>query len=134
MRVDSGVEAGVEITPYYDALLAKIVIWGETRGEAIVRTRRALREYRVTGIKTNIPFHQAIMESHRFQAGQYDTMFVEERFPMDEEIPEGLSRVAAIAAMLVAHQRGQKTAQVVRGPTHEVSGWKVAGWRATMRG
>ena len=134
VRVDSGVEAGVEITPYYDALLAKIVIWGETRGEAIVRTRRALREYRVTGIKTNIPFHQAIMESHRFQAGQYDTMFVEERFPMDEEIPEGLSRVAAIAAMLVAHQRGQKTAQVVRGLTHEASGWKLAGWRATMRG
>jgi acetyl/propionyl-CoA carboxylase alpha subunit len=133
VRVDSGVDEGSEITPYYDSLLAKIVVWGETRGEAIVRMRRALREYRVIGIKTNIPFHQAIMESHRFHGGQFDTTFVEQRFSIDENISEELPRVAAIAATLVAHQRGQQAAQIVRGPTRDASNWKLAGRSQAVR-
>ena len=127
VRVDSGVDEGSEITPYYDSLLAKIIAWGESRPEAIVRMRRALREYRVIGIKTNIPFHQAILESHRFHGGQFDTTFVEQRFSIDENIPEELPRVAAIAATLVAHQRGQQAAQMVRGPSRDMSNWKLAG-------
>jgi len=133
VRVDSGVDEGSEITPYYDSLLAKIVVWGETRGEAIVRMRRALREYRVIGIKTNIPFHQAIMESHRFHGGQFDTTFVEQRFSIDENIAEELPRVAAIVATLVAHQRGQQAAQIVRGPTRDASNWKLAGRSRAIR-
>jgi acetyl-CoA carboxylase, biotin carboxylase subunit len=133
VRVDSGVDEGSEITPYYDSLLAKIVVWGETRGEAIVRMRRALREYRVIGIKTNIPFHQAIMESHRFHGGQFDTTFVEQRFSIDENISEELPRVAAIVATLVAHQRGQQAAQIVRGPTRDASNWKLAGRSRAVR-
>jgi acetyl-CoA carboxylase biotin carboxylase subunit len=133
VRVDSGVDEGSEITPYYDSLLAKIVVWGETRGEAIVRMRRALREYHVIGIKTNIPFHQAIMESHRFHGGQFDTTFVEQRFSIDENISEELPRVAAIVATLVAHQRGQQAAQIVRGPTRDASNWKLAGRSRAVR-
>ncbi len=133
VRVDSGVDEGSEITPYYDSLLAKIIVWGETRGEAIVRMRRALREYRVIGIKTNIPFHQAIMESHRFHGGQFDTTFVEQRFSIDENIPADLPRVAAIAATLVAHQRGQQAAQMMRGAPRDVSNWKLAGRSERMR-
>jgi acetyl-CoA carboxylase, biotin carboxylase subunit len=133
VRVDSGVDEGSEITPYYDSLLAKIVVWGETRGEAIVRMRRALQEYRVIGIKTNIPFHQAIMESHRFHGGQYDTTFVEQRFSIDENISEELPRVAAIVATLVAHQRGQQAAQIVRGPARDASNWKLAGRSHVVR-
>jgi acetyl-CoA carboxylase biotin carboxylase subunit len=133
VRVDSGVDTGSEVTPYYDSLLAKLIVWGETRGEAIVRTRRALREYRVLGIKTNIPFHQAIMESHRFHGGQFDTTFVEQRFSIDENIPEDLPRVAAIAATLVAHQRGQQAAQMVRGPSRDASNWKLAGRTERVR-
>jgi acetyl-CoA carboxylase biotin carboxylase subunit len=133
IRVDSGVDEGTPITPYYDSLLAKIIVWGETRGEAIVRMRRALREYRVVGIETNIPFHQAIMESHRFHGGQFDTTFVEQRFSIDEDIPEELPRVAAIAATLVAHHRGQQAAQIVRGATHGVSNWKQAGRQELIR-
>ena len=133
VRVDSGVDEGSEITPYYDSLLAKIVVWGETRGEAIVRMRSALREYLVIGIKTNIPFHQAIMESHRFHGGQFDTTFVEQRFSIDENISEELPRVAAIVATLVAHQRGQQAAQIVRGPTRDASNWKLAGRSQAVR-
>jgi acetyl-CoA carboxylase biotin carboxylase subunit len=127
VRVDSGIEEGSEITPYYDSLLTKLVVWGETRGEAIVRMRRALREYRVIGIKTNVPFHQAILESHRFHGGQFDTTFVEQRFSMDEDVPPELPRVAAIAATLAAHRRGQEATQIVHGPTRDTSNWKLAG-------
>jgi len=133
VRVDSGVDEGSEITPYYDSLLAKIVVWGESRGEAIVRMRSALREYLVISIKTNIPFHQAIMESHRFHGGQFDTTFVEQRFSIDENISEELPRVAAIVATLVAHQRGQQAAQIVRGPTRDASNWKLAGRSQAVR-
>jgi acetyl-CoA carboxylase biotin carboxylase subunit len=133
VRVDSGVDEGSEITPYYDSLLVKIVVWGETRGEAIVRMRRALREYRVIGIKTNIPFHQAIMESPRFHGAQYDTTFVEQRFSIDENISEELPRVAAIIATLVAHQHGQQAAQIVRGPARDASNWKLAGRSQAIR-
>jgi acetyl-CoA carboxylase biotin carboxylase subunit len=133
VRVDSGVDTGSEVTPYYDSLLAKLIVWGETRGEAIVRMRSALREYRMLGIRTNIPFHQAIMESHRFHGGQFDTTFVEQRFSIDENIPEELPRVAAIAATLVEHQRGQQAAQMVRGPSHDISNWKLAGRTERVR-
>jgi len=127
VRVDSGIDEGTQITPYYDSLMAKIIVWGETRAEAIVRMRRALREYRVIGIKTNVPFHQAILESHRFHGGQFDTTFVERRFSMDENIPPELPRVAAIVATLVAHQRGQQAMQIVHSPAREASNWKRAG-------
>ena len=72
VRVDTGVYPGFEITPYYDPMIAKLVVWGETRGQAILRMRRALEEYRIVGVRTNIPFHQTMMDSTRFMGGQYD--------------------------------------------------------------
>ncbi len=83
MRVDTGVYPGFEISPYYDSLISKLIVWGETRAEAILRMRRALEEYKIVGVRTNIPFHQTLMDSHRFMGGQYDTRFVEERFSME---------------------------------------------------
>ena len=62
VRVDTGVYSGFEVTPYYDSLISKLIVWGETRAEAILRMRRALEEYRIIGVKTNIPFHQALLE------------------------------------------------------------------------
>ncbi|MBN1450813.1 MAG: acetyl-CoA carboxylase biotin carboxylase subunit, partial [Anaerolineales bacterium] len=73
IRVDTGVYPGFEITPYYDPMIAKLIVWGETRAQAILRMRRALEEYRIVGVRTNIPFHQTMMDSTRFMAGQYDT-------------------------------------------------------------
>ena len=69
VRLESGIYAGFEVTPYYDSLLAKLVAWGETRAEAILRMRRALEEFRIGGIHTTIPFHQQVMDSTRFQGG-----------------------------------------------------------------
>ncbi len=80
VRVDTGVFPGFEITSYYDPMISKLICYGNTRGEAVLRMRRALEEYRIGGVKTNVPFHQHMMDSHRFLSGQFDTKFVEERF------------------------------------------------------
>jgi acetyl-CoA carboxylase biotin carboxylase subunit len=76
--------------------------------------RRALEEYRIMGIKTNIPFHQRILDSHRFMAGQFDTTFVEQRFSLGEDLPPDRARTAAIIATLVAHQESLKAGQLLR--------------------
>ncbi|HHH82264.1 MAG TPA: acetyl-CoA carboxylase biotin carboxylase subunit [Chloroflexi bacterium] len=136
VRVDTGVFAGLEITPYYDSLISKLICWGETRGEAILRMRRALEEYRILGVKTNIPFHQRIMDSHRFIAGQFDTRFVEERFAMDEANAEReqLTTIAAIMATLVAHRESQQAAEIIRPASRDTSNWKWVGrWERMQR-
>ena len=129
VRVDTGVYPGFEISRYYDSLISKVICWGETRGEAILRMRRALEEYRLLGVKTNIPFHQNIMDSHRFMAGNFDTRFVEERFSMEqaEEGKADESEIAAILATLVAHRVGRQQAQMVQRGARDTSNWKWVG-------
>jgi acetyl-CoA carboxylase biotin carboxylase subunit len=136
VRVDTGVYPGFQISPYYDSMISKLICWGETRGEAILRMRRALEEYRILGVKTNIPFHQNIMDSHRFMGGQYDTRFVEERFSMDkaEEGKPTRSDIAAIMASLVAHRLSQQASQIVRRGERDTSNWKWVGrWERMNR-
>ncbi|NOY98766.1 MAG: acetyl-CoA carboxylase biotin carboxylase subunit [Chloroflexi bacterium] len=136
VRVDTGVYPGFTITPYYDPMIAKLLVWGETRGQAILRMRRALEEYRIVGVRTNIPFHQTMMDSHRFMGGQYDTRFVEERFSMEaiEEGKEIHPDIAAIMATLVAHQQTQRAAHVVRRGERDTSNWKWVGrWERMHR-
>ena len=129
VRVDTGVYPGFEISRYYDSLISKLICWGETRGEAILRMRRALEEYRILGVKTNIPFHQTIMDSHRFIAGNFDTRFVEERFSMEamEEGKETHPEIAAIFATLVAHRQTQHAAQLIQRGERDTSNWKWVG-------
>ncbi len=135
VRVDSGVYPGFEITSFYDPLIAKLIVWGETRAQAILRMRRALEEYRIVGVRTNIPFHQTMMDSHRFMGGQYDTRFVEERFSMNRpEDGSNDSEIAAILATLVAHQQIERSAQIVRRGERDVSNWKWVGrWERMHR-
>ncbi len=136
IRVDTGIYSGFEITPYYDPLIAKLIVWGETRGQAILRMRRALEEYRIVGVHTNIPFHQIMMDSHRYIAGQYDTRFVEERFSM-QELEEGRQfypEIAAVFATLVAHQQTKRSAQIFRKNERDASNWKWVGrWERMHR-
>ena len=136
VRLDTGVYSGFNISPYYDSLIAKLVVSGESRGEALLRMRRALEEFKIIGIRTNIPFHQLMMDSTRFVAGQYDTRFVEERFSMQaaEEGKEDLSEIAAILATLVAHQQTQRAAQIIQRNERDTSNWKWVGrWERMQR-
>jgi acetyl-CoA carboxylase biotin carboxylase subunit len=133
VRVDSGVYPGYEVTPYYDPLISKLICYGETRGEAVLRMRRALEEYRIMGVKTNIPFHQHMMDSHRFLSGQFDTRFVEERFSMSEREAQD-SLEAAIVATLVAHRQGQQASQIVAPGERDTSNWKwLSRWERLHR-
>ncbi|MBC7878727.1 MAG: acetyl-CoA carboxylase biotin carboxylase subunit [Anaerolineales bacterium] len=136
VRVDTGVYPGFEITPFYDPMIAKLIVWGETRAQAILRMRRALEEYRIVGVRTNIPFHQTLMDSLRFMGGQFDTRFVEERFSMDDAVESRAANaeIAAILATLVAHQQSERTANVVRRNERDTSNWKWVGrWERMHR-
>ncbi|RKZ31441.1 acetyl-CoA carboxylase biotin carboxylase subunit [bacterium] len=77
IRVDTHVYAGYVIPPYYDSMIAKLIVWGENRSEALSRMRRALKEFIIDGVKTTIPFHQKVMEDSRFTSGDFDTSFLE---------------------------------------------------------
>jgi acetyl/propionyl-CoA carboxylase alpha subunit len=117
-------------------MIAKLIVWGETRAQAILRMRRALEEYRIVGVRTNIPFHQTLMDSHRFMGGQFDTRFVEERFSMDDALEpnEANSEIAAIIATLVSHNENERSAQMVRRNERDASNWKSVGrWERMHR-
>jgi acetyl-CoA carboxylase biotin carboxylase subunit len=132
VRVDSGVYPGYAVTPYYDSMIAKLITVGDTRNEALLRMRRALSEYVIMGVKTNIPFHINLMNSVSFIAGQFDTRFIEERFSMTTyETPPTSAEVetAAIAATLFAHRQRQLASQVVSPAKRDTSNWKwVSRW------
>jgi acetyl-CoA carboxylase biotin carboxylase subunit len=78
VRVDSGLYAGYRIPPYYDSMIAKLIVYGTTRQGALRRLRRALEEFAIEGIKTTIPLHQALLDDPEFQAGDYTIKWLEE--------------------------------------------------------
>jgi len=78
VRYDGYVYVGYEIPMHYDPLISKLIAWGKTRPEAIARMRRALYEYKITGVKTNIKFLERIMDIPDFVGGKYNTHFIEQ--------------------------------------------------------
>ena len=127
VRVDDGVYARYTIPPFYDPLIAKLIVWGRDRNEAIQRMRRALYEYVIVGIKTNIPFHKAVMENPRFVNGELETHFIERETtllndikaiiereePLDEKLAHvardkrRIAAVSAVAALTQMHSQGR---------------------------
>jgi acetyl-CoA carboxylase biotin carboxylase subunit len=134
IRVDTGVYSGFEISPYYDALISKLIVHEDTRENTIARMKRALEEYRVIGIRTNIPFHQALLENPDFLAGKFNTQFIQDgRLPSRPEDEEkNLPTIAALAAVLATHRRTQQTAVVMQRGKRDTSNWKWVGrWERT---
>jgi len=133
VRDDSGIQAGSTITPFYDPLLSKLIVWGETRPAAIERGQSALAEYRVRGIRNNLPFHRRVLAHPAFRAGDYDTGFIE-RYRADllatPAPPEELVEVAlAAAAIHAAREDGAGTARKLKTP-ETPSPWRTAlAWR-----
>jgi acetyl-CoA/propionyl-CoA carboxylase biotin carboxyl carrier protein len=84
VRVDSGVSAGSVISQYYDNLIAKLVVWGRDREEAISRGRTALNAFHVTGLATTIPAHLKILDTDEFSSGVYSTRFVEDQIDFSD--------------------------------------------------
>ena len=88
VRVDSWITPGTKISPYYDNLLAKLVVWGRDREEAIAKGRRALSEFVVTGVATTIPLHLAVLDHPDFLAGRHHTKWVENELILAPADPE----------------------------------------------
>jgi acetyl-CoA carboxylase biotin carboxylase subunit len=77
VRVDSHAYAGYTIPPHYDSMIGKLITYGKDRREAMDKMSRALSEYMITGVKTTIPFEQAILSDPNFRRGVYSTTFIE---------------------------------------------------------
>jgi pyruvate carboxylase subunit A len=135
IRIDSGVHMGYRIPKEYDPMISKLIAWGENRMEAIMRMRRALYEYVIVGVETNIPFHMAVMHHEAFVRGDTHTKFVEEHnireevkrfmvelYPIKKRLDEMFSgagledeELAAVTAVLTYAKLEEQ----------RVSGWKL---------
>ena len=110
VRWDSGVESGSEVTLFYDSMLAKLIVRGATRTEAIDTMRRALDELMVVGVATNIPFHRRLFNDAEFVAGAIDIQFLERRGDLLASADDDatLQRLAVTAALLEQERRGSR--------------------------
>ena len=88
VRFDSGVTAGLSIEPYYDSMIAKIIVHGRTRGDAIKIMERALKEFRIDGVKTTVSLHKKILKDTYFRTGNIDTQFIKKRMDAYEAAPK----------------------------------------------
>jgi acetyl-CoA carboxylase biotin carboxylase subunit len=86
VRVDSGLYAGYRIPPYYDSMIAKLIVYGRTREGCLLRLRRALEEFVIDGVKTTIPLHQALLDDPEFQAGDYTIKWLEDWLARPENL------------------------------------------------
>ena len=126
VRVDSSLFSGVEIPYHYDPMLAKVICWGPNREVAIQRMLRALSEYLVVGIQTNIPFHLQLLTDPRFQAGEFYTAFLEQEFTMVSPDGHPDERAALLVAAVLAHLKKREPLAVESG-VGAGSGWRAAG-------
>ena len=128
VRDDTGVFAGYTVPLEYDPLLAKLIVWGETRPQTLARMSRALEEYRLLGIRTNIPYLRRIVRHPEFARGVYDTHFLIKH--QDELLMPDRSdhdRVALAAAAVLAWRGEEKSAAGSAAGNSAASAWKMAG-------
>ena len=135
IRDDGGAYPGCEISSYYDPLISKLCVWAPTRERAVARMRRALSEYVVTGIRTNLAFHEKLFEHPEFVAGNYDTGFIERH--KDEllgypTVPRGGSRGASPVAVAIAAARMERATGARRSRARPARASR-RGSRATAR-
>ena len=135
VRWDGGIEAGMEIGLFYDSLLGKLIVWGETRDRAISRMKRALSEMVIVGVPTSQPFHRRVMDNPEFVAGDYDIEFLDGvgKGLLENRIDESeLERLAVAAALAESEYRGSAVrVSATEGPKD--SAWLIAARRAGLR-
>jgi acetyl-CoA carboxylase biotin carboxylase subunit len=131
VRDDSGVYAGYTVPNFYDPMISKLSVWGPTRAEAIARMKRALSEYVVKGITTNLRYLMAICSHPDFVKGDYDTGFLPRAHQqlLGVENPQ-LTETALMAAAVYAHQRQEKQSHSLSTTAGSAS---ASGWRQAAR-
>jgi acetyl-CoA carboxylase biotin carboxylase subunit len=138
VRDDGGFYEGAEVSGFYDPLVSKLSVWAPDRHSAIERMKRALGEYVVTGIRTNLAFHEKVLANPDFVQGHYDTGFIEKhrdaligytRVPTEEEV----TYAAAIAVAAARLERRTAFARSERAPNSTPSSWVVDHRARTLR-
>ncbi len=132
VRVDTGVVEGDEVSVYYDPMIAKLVVWGENRDVALNRLLRALRQYHIDGVTTNVEFLYNVAASKPFGNAELTTTFIEKHedmlFTRAETLPQDMLPVMALCVLLQQQHRQPKSPGDVTSP------WSLPdAWRANMR-
>lgn len=134
VRLDTGVYEGFDVPIHYDPMLAKLIVWGEDRDQAIARSKRALREFTLHGLVHNLPFHLWTLDQPSFIDGTYTTAFVEREFDADNWLPElepdTTEALIAASALFEALRRTRPTSGTAAPTT---SNWRLNA-RRTMTG
>jgi 3-methylcrotonyl-CoA carboxylase alpha subunit len=131
LRIDSGVVQGDEISIHYDPLIAKLIVWDSDRSAALRRLRRALEEVEVAGVATNLQLLAAVAGHSSFQAGDFDTGFIEQhRAALIPALRPASARVLALACVALLLRRGVEARHAARQGNDPFSPWHLAdGWR-----
>ena len=132
VRVDHALYEGLVIPTEYDPLLAKIVVYGMTRAEALARARRAVRETIIAGLPTCLSFHLRTLDEPDFAAGRFDTGYIAAHWPPRDEPELDESAVQAAALVAVLAKRGSTSHSAVRGTAAQGAG-KIDLWSASAR-
>jgi len=136
IRWDAGIEAGNDVTLFYDPLLAKLIAWGETREIAMQRMRRALSELVIVGLPTSQPFHLRVMDDAEFLKGDIDIKYLERAGGRLLAAPprRGVERALAVAAAMIADEQRGRTGGRSDGRTVAApSPWVVESRRLALR-
>jgi acetyl-CoA carboxylase biotin carboxylase subunit len=138
VRWDGGIETGSSVGLHYDPMLAKLIVWADTREQAIARMHRALEELTIVGIESSREFHLRVMEDAEFRAGQIEIQWLERRLAelVGVAPPPAATRVAAIAGALLADRdRGRRVTTRAEGGELPVAGdaWRAAARREGLR-
>jgi len=132
VRVDTGVEEGDEITPFYDPMIAKLIVWDETRDGALARMRKALADYQVAGLTTNIDFLSRLVACPAFAGADLDTGLIERQkeflFPEAQPVPRDALLVATVGELLWEQHAAKLVAKASGdpwSPWHARDGWRM---------
>jgi 3-methylcrotonyl-CoA carboxylase alpha subunit len=127
VRIDSGVREGDAISPFYDPMIAKLIVWGKDRAEALGHMAQALSEYQIVGLATNVAFLKRLVESQPFSHADLDTGLIERHhaalFPPTQ--PVAMQVLALAAASLLTSERSADAA--ANDPWADTSGWRMNG-------
>jgi len=131
VRVDTGVEQGDEITPFYDPMIAKLIVWDETRDLALARMLQALAQYRIVGVANNVEFLSRLVACPAFAQADLDTGLIERErsflFPETHDAPDQGYLIAALATLL---REDAEARRVDRASGDPYSPWRMSdGWR-----
>jgi acetyl/propionyl-CoA carboxylase alpha subunit len=99
VRVDDFVDTGYDIPIFYDNMISKLIVWAETRAEAIELMKQSIKDYTIKGLATTLPFGEFVMNHPNFISGDFDTQFVQKHFSVDH-VKEASSAEAQAAALL----------------------------------